>query len=69
MTSLAYNVLIRTHHIYSLKKIAKLRKAADRYSCCVLLKKDAPGLMYCEGLEHNVRSWVSVVHVRHLARI
>jgi hypothetical protein len=62
--SLRFNALIRTHHISSLQKIAKLRKAADRHSCFVILKRDAPGLMYCEGSEDAVKLWVTTAQVR-----
>ncbi|KAF2492211.1 hypothetical protein BU16DRAFT_467684 [Lophium mytilinum] len=57
-----FNALIRTHHITSRKKVAKLVKAADKYACYVLLRSGgSPGIMYCEGNEEGVRSWVSTV--------
>jgi len=57
-----FNALIRTHHITSRKKIAKLRHAADVHNCFVLLHSGkCPGIMYCEGSESGVRNWVAVV--------
>jgi hypothetical protein len=59
-----FNALIRTHHITSRKKVAHLKKAADKYACYVLLRSGgAPGIMYCEGEEEGVREWVSTVQV------
>ncbi|OCL05478.1 hypothetical protein AOQ84DRAFT_433029 [Glonium stellatum] len=57
-----YNALIRTHHITSRKKVASLKKAADKYACYVLLRSGgSPGIMYCEGSEDSVRDWVTIV--------
>jgi len=55
--SMTWNTLIRTQHITSLKKIAKLRAAASRHDCAVLIKYGSPpGIMYCEGdKEEDVR--------------
>jgi hypothetical protein len=56
------NALIRTHHITSRKKIAKLTHAADIHNVLVLLHSGkCPGIMYCEGSEKGVKSWVSLV--------
>lgn len=58
-----YNALIRTHHITSRKKVAALKRAADTYSCHVLLRSGGcPGIMYVEGQEQGqVEGWVGVV--------
>ncbi|KAF2094382.1 hypothetical protein NA57DRAFT_46406 [Rhizodiscina lignyota] len=57
-----FNALIRTHHITSRKKVAHLKKAAERLSCSVLLRSGgSPGIMYCEGSETSVQEFVSVV--------
>lgn len=62
--NLIFNVLIRTHHITSRKKIAVLKKQAHRNSCYVLLRTGkSPGMMYCEGSEAGVKQWVAVVQV------
>ncbi|KAF2841339.1 hypothetical protein M501DRAFT_1009296 [Patellaria atrata CBS 101060] len=63
MSSLrAFNALIKTHHITSRKKVAKLRKAADNYNCFVLLRSGgSPGIMYCEGEKESVDQWVNTV--------
>lgn len=60
---LLFNALIRTHHITSRKKIANLKKAADVYSCYVLLRTGgSPGVMYVEGhREEDVAAWVNTV--------
>lgn len=59
-----FNALIRTHHITSRKKVVLLKKAAERLSCDVLLRSGgAPGIMYCEGSEDDVRRWVTAVQV------
>jgi hypothetical protein len=57
-----YNALIRTHHITSRKKVAKLRAAASNYNVYALLRYGGcPGIMYCQGSESGVRDWVSTV--------
>ncbi|KAF2005221.1 hypothetical protein P154DRAFT_518753 [Amniculicola lignicola CBS 123094] len=57
-----WNALIRTHHITSRKKVAKLRQAATNYDVFALLRYGGcPGIMYCEGTESGVRNWVSTV--------
>ena len=54
--------VIRTHHITSRKKIAKLRAAASNYNVYALLRYGGcPGVMYCQGTEAGVRDWVSTV--------
>lgn len=59
------NALIRTHHITSRKKVAKLRQAAAAQDVFVLLRSGgSPGIMYAEGLEAGVSEWVSCVQVR-----
>jgi hypothetical protein len=60
-----YNALIRTHHITSRKKVAKLRAAAANHNVYALLRYGGcPGLMYCQGSEPGVRDWVA--HVQRL---
>ncbi|KAF1991233.1 hypothetical protein K402DRAFT_298123, partial [Aulographum hederae CBS 113979] len=57
-----WNALIRTHHITSRKKVAHLKKAADRCHVFALLRSGGcPGIMYCEGDEEGVKSWVAAV--------
>ena len=57
-----FNALIRTHHITSRKKVAKLRAAASNYNVYALLRYGGcPGIMYCQGAESGVRDWVSTV--------
>lgn len=59
-----FNALIRTHHITSRKKVAKLKQAADSHNVFALLRSGgAPGIMYVEGEEKGVRGWVETVHV------
>lgn len=59
-----FNALIRTHHITSRKKVTKLRQAADAHSVFALLRSGGcPGIMYVQGDERSVRSWVDAVHV------
>ncbi|KEF63254.1 uncharacterized protein A1O9_01231 [Exophiala aquamarina CBS 119918] len=59
-----YHALIRTHHITSRKKIARLKAAAKTYRCCALLRTGGiPGVMYvCGGTKPDVQSWVDIVH-------
>ncbi|XPS94902.1 hypothetical protein M3J09_004200 [Ascochyta lentis] len=60
-----YNALVRTHHITSRKKVAKLRAAASHHNIYALLRYGGcPGLMYCQGSEPGVRHWVA--HVQRL---
>ncbi len=60
----AFIALIRTHHITSRKKVAALKLAAERHGCFALLRSGgSPGIMYVEGREEAVRSWVSQVRV------
>lgn len=59
-----HNALIRTHHITSRKKVAKLKQAATFHDVFVLLRSGgAPGVMYVEGKEDGVNQWVSDVQV------
>ncbi|TKA29592.1 hypothetical protein B0A50_03605 [Salinomyces thailandicus] len=61
-TSKAWNALIRTHHITSRKKVAKLKQAASAQDVLVLLRSgSSPGIMYVEGTGEGVEGWVSVV--------
>lgn len=61
-----FNALIRTHHITSRKKVAKLKQAATTESVYVLLRSGgSPGIMYVEGSNKPaVESWVAQVQVR-----
>ncbi|KAK4621586.1 hypothetical protein CLAFUW4_06891 [Fulvia fulva] len=57
-----WNALIRTHHITSRKKVAKLRQAAAHEDVFALLRSGSPpGVMYCEGAMGNVENWVAAV--------
>ncbi|MCJ1402909.1 hypothetical protein MMC11_006130 [Xylographa trunciseda] len=57
-----FHALVRTHHITSRKKVAKLKHAADALGVYVLLRSGgSPGLMYVEGKEEGVKEWVGVV--------
>ena len=57
-----YNALIRTQHITSRKKVAKLRAAASNHNVYALLRYGGcPGVMYCQGAEPGVRDWVADV--------
>ncbi|EME43551.1 hypothetical protein DOTSEDRAFT_89372 [Dothistroma septosporum NZE10] len=57
-----WNALIRTHHITSRKKVAKLRQAATKEHVFALLRSGSPpGVMYCEGAMANVEKWVAAV--------
>lgn len=63
-----HNALIRTHHITSRRKIYTLRNAAKKYGCYVLLRSGGcPGVMYVEGTDEGVKSWVGVVRVSTVA--
>ncbi|KAL2266447.1 hypothetical protein VTJ83DRAFT_5799 [Remersonia thermophila] len=58
-----FHALIRTHHITSRKKVARLRKAAGTLGCYALLRSGGcPGIMYCKGSEEAVKRWVEFVH-------
>lgn len=60
--STLWNALIRTHHITSRKKVAKLRAAASNHNVYALLRYGGcPGIMYCQGTEVGVREWVATV--------
>jgi hypothetical protein len=62
MSSSLYNALIRTHHITSRKKVAKLKAAASNCHIYALLRYGGcPGIMYCQGSESGVREWVANV--------
>jgi hypothetical protein len=62
MSGSIYNALIRTHHITSRKKVAKLKQAAANYEVWALLRYGGcPGIMYCQGTESGVKDWVSTV--------
>ncbi|KAI8934590.1 hypothetical protein NX059_008286 [Plenodomus lindquistii] len=62
MSHPVFNALIRTHHITSRKKVAKLRDAASNCNVYALLRTSGcPGIMYCQGAESGVRDWVSAV--------
>ncbi|PSN63606.1 hypothetical protein BS50DRAFT_647228 [Corynespora cassiicola Philippines] len=58
-----WTALIRTHHITSRKKIAKLRAAASAHDIYALLRSGGcPGIMYCQGRSEScVRDWVAAV--------
>ncbi len=59
-----WNALIRTHHITSRKKVAKLKQAAVTQAVFVLLRfGGAPGIMYVEGSRAGVEEWVGAVNV------
>lgn len=59
-----FNALIRTHHITSKKKVAKLKQAAALYDVLALLRSGGPpGIMYVEGGKDGVQGWVATVHV------
>lgn len=62
MSHQLYNALIRTHHITSRKKVAKLKAAASNCHVYALLRSGGcPGIMYCQGSEYGVREWVANV--------
>ena len=59
-----WNALIRTHHITSRKKVAKLRQAAEDYEVYALIcYGGCPGVMYTEGAYDSVKEWVEFVRV------
>ncbi|KIW72180.1 hypothetical protein PV04_00396 [Phialophora macrospora] len=61
---LAYHALIRTHHITSRKKVARLKAAAKNLQCYALIRSGGiPGVMYVRGSDQSqVQSWVDTVH-------
>jgi hypothetical protein len=62
-----HNALIRTHHITSRKKVAKLKQAATFHDVFVLLRYGGPpGVMYVEGKAEGVNQWVSDVQVSEI---
>ena len=64
-----WNALIRTHHITSRKKVAKLKQAAAGLTLFVLLRSGgSPGIMYVEGSRESVEEWVGAVQVRAYER-
>jgi hypothetical protein len=64
-----HNALIRTHHITSRKKVAKLKQAATFHDVFVLLRSGGPpGVMYVEGQKEGVEHWVSDVQVSRRCR-
>src|ERR1700760_785793 len=60
----AYHALIRTHHITSRKKVARLKAAAKQLQCHALLRSGGiPGVMYVRGTDRTqVQKWVDTVH-------
>jgi hypothetical protein len=60
----SYHALIRTHHITSRKKVARLKAAAKQLGCSALLRSGgAPGIMYVRGDDREqVQKWVNTVH-------
>ncbi|KAH9845631.1 hypothetical protein Tdes44962_MAKER06466 [Teratosphaeria destructans] len=57
-----WHALIRTHHITSRKKVAKLKQAAAVHDVFVLLRSgSSPGIMYVEGRKSGVEDWVVTV--------
>ena len=59
-----YHALIRTHHITSRKKVARLKAAAKQLQCYALLRSGGiPGVMYVRGDDEvRVQQWVDTVH-------
>ncbi|KAI1654214.1 hypothetical protein F4813DRAFT_392957 [Daldinia decipiens] len=58
-----FAALIRTHHITSRKKLARVKKAALLHNLHVLIRSGgSPGIMYAEGPdEASVSSWVNMI--------
>ncbi|KAF1822938.1 uncharacterized protein K489DRAFT_309328, partial [Dissoconium aciculare CBS 342.82] len=59
-----WHALIRTHHITSLKKVAKLRHAASEHGVFAMLRSGGkgPGIMYVTGINSGrVAGWVGSV--------
>lgn len=64
VTDRAWNALIRTHHITSRKKVAKLTQSAKTHEVYALLRSGgSPGIMYVEGGKDGVTDWVGDVKV------
>lgn len=62
-----WNALIRTHHITSRKKVAKLTQSAKNHNVYALLRSGgSPGIMYVEGSQEGVTDWVADAKVRLL---
>jgi len=58
-----YHALIRTHHITSRKKVARLKSAAKELQCYAMLRSGGiPGVMYVRGNQAQVQKWVDCVH-------
>lgn len=57
-------ILIKTHHMTSVRKIDKITKAAKKLDCAVLLKTGRPpGVMLAEGEVGKADEWLDVVKV------
>ncbi|KAI1382787.1 uncharacterized protein F4822DRAFT_96972 [Hypoxylon trugodes] len=58
-----FTTLIRTHHITSRKKLARVKKAAESHHLHVLVRScGSPGIMYAEGPDAvAINTWVSFV--------
>ncbi|KAI8956832.1 hypothetical protein F5Y11DRAFT_129448 [Daldinia sp. FL1419] len=58
-----FAALIRTHHITSRKKLARVKKAAALHNLHVLIRSGgSPGIMYAEGPDEvAVSNWVNMV--------
>lgn len=58
-----YNALITTHHITSRKKVQKLKDSARnlRPLFVLLCSGGSPGIMYVEGEQSRVSTWVADV--------
>lgn len=59
-----YHALIRTHHITSRKKVARLKAAAKQLQCYALIRSGGvPGAIYVRGENQSqVQQWVDTVH-------
>ena len=63
----SFRALIKTHHITSRKKVARLKQAATSEEVYALLRSGgSPGIMYVEGSRRSVEKWVAVVQVGKL---
>lgn len=63
-TGVVWNALVRTHHITNRKKVSKLKQAAGDNGVFVLLRSGgSPGIMYVEGPQEGVETWVSRAQV------
>ncbi|KAI0381671.1 hypothetical protein F5Y04DRAFT_65563 [Hypomontagnella monticulosa] len=58
-----FTTLIRTHHITSRKKLARVKKAATLHNVHVLIRSGgSPGIMYAEGADEvAISNWVAYV--------